>query len=736
MAINKVIFGQNTLIDLTGDTVTPETLAIGQTAHKSDGTPIVGSMQSGVPKRGIAVVFGDSFFNNYHPDEPEKSSEFGDYLDEQGIYSDVRNFAHGGSGFGETYGNSWDIEYSLYNMLNVSTNPHYTEVRQAVRDADVIYMHLGGNDCMAIATSKNPTPAIAALSGKVWGVFSTIYTLNPSVVIKYVDFESNYSTFISNAIIDEFSAFGASLMVIAKLQIDSAIVLAQNNIKFADISSTTAIRVTGDGMHPTHAASYNLYDGIVYGGYCDRGRFADCLFIVCIDGVFDSSFEEQYVQVLESGIITGETKLIVQYVNDGITSKIEYYSPMLYNHGKIVWQGEIGNKIKLDTNGFSVIPDGGGISDFVVTITTTDMVSFSKDKTFAEIMTAHDAGRRVIYNLFPPNAGNIIYEATWFIPNQEAIAFTSATHPLTYNYAPILAMISITSDELVIYDYSFDIANRPAPYSLDGRNLKDVFGTASALHKAIAAEDYSCIRVGDYWPITLTGNYRDYGEGAAAGEYQWKSFSNAVVNLEVAAINPYWKCGGGNNLGNGKPHVLFISRDCLPTELKMRKSDDLWEDETNKIPWTGSALYRTLNDASYGIVKLVETTDIGAYIYAGPDGKGMDYQAEKRDPITSTSSSPAWTSRGKLFLPTEDEIWGQKVFGTNSYQNRHSLPIFQGTTRHIVKGLGNGGTRSNWWSLTLRSNKTSTFCMAGQKGTPSDSTAGTARGVPLCFLVT
>lgn len=731
MAISKVIFGQNTLIDLTGDTVTPETLAIGQTAHKSDGTQIVGTMQGGIPKRGIAVVFGDSFFNNYHPDEPEKSSEFGDYLDEQGIYSDVRNFAHGGSGFGETYGNSWDIEYSLYNMLNVSTNPHYTEVRQAVRDADVIYMHLGGNDCTAIATSENPTPAIAALSGKVWGVFSTIYTLNPSVVIKYVDFESNYSTFISNAIIDEFSAFGASLMVIAKLQIDSAIVLAQNNIKFADISSTTAIRVTGDGMHPTHAASYNLYDGIVYGGYCDRGRFADCLFIVCIDGVFDSSFEEQYVQVLESGIITGETKLIVQYVNDGTTSKIEYYSPMLYNHGEIVWQGEIGNKIKLDANGFSVISDGG-TSDFVVTFSTTDGVHFTADKTFAATMAAHNNGNRIIFAM--PTVGST-FEPNLYTDTVIG-AYIGSYGPVVGGTAQIGA-IELKSDNSVSALYSPDLVNDPHNYILEGRNLKEVFGSASALHSAIAAEDFSKIRVGDYWPITLTGNYRDYGEGTTAGQYQQKSFSNATVILEVAAINPYWKYGDSGDIASGTPHVLFISRDCLPTALKMRKSDDLWEDETNKIPWNGSALYRTLNDASYGIVKLVAATDIGAYMYAGSNNNGMRYMAEKRDPITSTSTSPIWSYRGRLFLPTEDEIWGQKVFGGNSYQNMHALPIFHGTTRHIVKGLGNGGSATKLvWTLTLRNSKTGTFCLTSYRGGPSDGAAGTAYGVPLCFLVT
>lgn len=45
MAVNKVIYGGNTLVDLTGDTVTAADLAEGVKATGSDGTPIIGLMQ-------------------------------------------------------------------------------------------------------------------------------------------------------------------------------------------------------------------------------------------------------------------------------------------------------------------------------------------------------------------------------------------------------------------------------------------------------------------------------------------------------------------------------------------------------------------------------------------------------------------------------------------------------------------------------------------------------------------
>lgn len=45
--VNKVVYGNKTLIDLTSDTVTPETLIEGSTAHDKSGAQIVGTAQAG-----------------------------------------------------------------------------------------------------------------------------------------------------------------------------------------------------------------------------------------------------------------------------------------------------------------------------------------------------------------------------------------------------------------------------------------------------------------------------------------------------------------------------------------------------------------------------------------------------------------------------------------------------------------------------------------------------------------
>lgn len=43
MKVNKVIYAGTTLIDLTSDSVTPDSLALGVTAHDASGKVIVGT---------------------------------------------------------------------------------------------------------------------------------------------------------------------------------------------------------------------------------------------------------------------------------------------------------------------------------------------------------------------------------------------------------------------------------------------------------------------------------------------------------------------------------------------------------------------------------------------------------------------------------------------------------------------------------------------------------------------
>ena len=162
-------------------------------------------------------------------------------------------------------------------------------------------------------------------------------------------------------------------------------------------------------------------------------------------------------------------------------------------------------------------------------------------------------------------------------------------------------------------------------YTYDGQDLSQLF-TAAELHQKVSSGDFSGIQNGDYWPITLTGSFKDYASG------QTKTLNNAVFKLE-ANINVYINYGD-TPVAN---HILFCSRDLIPLTLQMRSGGTTWYDDSQTNPWLGSALYQTLN-ASDGLQALVVATNIGAYMYAGPNGNGMRFLLETKEPDATTAT--------------------------------------------------------------------------------------------------
>ena len=90
MAVNKVVYGTTVLVDLTGDSVTPDKLAKGETAHDAAGEPITGTMESGIDTSDATATAGKILRGEtayvkgkkvtgtigYYPDGPTTSGGF------------------------------------------------------------------------------------------------------------------------------------------------------------------------------------------------------------------------------------------------------------------------------------------------------------------------------------------------------------------------------------------------------------------------------------------------------------------------------------------------------------------------------------------------------------------------------------------------------------------------------------------------------------------------------------
>lgn len=103
--INKIVVGGETKLDLTGDTVTPETLASGVKAHDKSGAPIVGTSTkdadtSDATAAAAEILDGKTAYvagNKVAGTMPNKGAVEGEIAEKDGDFSIPAGF-HDGSG--------------------------------------------------------------------------------------------------------------------------------------------------------------------------------------------------------------------------------------------------------------------------------------------------------------------------------------------------------------------------------------------------------------------------------------------------------------------------------------------------------------------------------------------------------------------------------------------------------------------------------------------------------------
>lgn len=103
--INKVIYGGNTLIDLTGDTVTADKILSGYTAHAASGEPITGTCEYDADTSDATAAIAEvldtkTFYKNGSKltgTMPNRGAVTGTISTKAGTYT-IQNGYHDGSG--------------------------------------------------------------------------------------------------------------------------------------------------------------------------------------------------------------------------------------------------------------------------------------------------------------------------------------------------------------------------------------------------------------------------------------------------------------------------------------------------------------------------------------------------------------------------------------------------------------------------------------------------------------
>ena len=243
---------------------------------------------------------------------------------------------------------------------------------------------------------------------------------------------------------------------------------------------------------------------------------------------------------------------------------------------------------------------------------------------------------------------------------------------------------------------------------------KELTESWAALQARILAGNFTGIHIGDYKPITLTG-----------GE---------EVIMEVAGIDQYYKCGD-IEIGH---HIDFISRDCLAGTKVFNDTNNNNGTEAEPNPWRASKLFQTLNDEATGVIATLPS-DLKPCIIEKRALLESRYSAAG---ALESSTGWAWNNMGKLWLPTEVEVFGNTFWSdcdagwTGGGGCNLQYPIFYGGAKHIIKGAGNGGGRCTWWEATASRQSSTYVCSVGYFGDAARYWAADGHiYAPLCFRI-
>ena len=200
-----------------------------------------------------------------------------------------------------------------------------------------------------------------------------------------------------------------------------------------------------------------------------------------------------------------------------------------------------------------------------------------------------------------------------------------------------------------------------------------------------------------------------------------------AIKAQIAGIDTYYRA---NDVATGH-HIDFISKDCYPTPVPWNTTNINNGNETNAAPWMVSNIKSVLNTTWYG------------YLPAALQAQIIEKRAyiETRYTSGSTltdSTGAAWNDVGKLWVPTEGEVYGTVHWGTKGFSSIQpaEYPIFAASWRNRIKGIGDGGGRCSWWLLSVFGGGSTGVCNVRYYGGAYNNNASNATiYAPVCFRI-
>ena len=255
-----------------------------------------------------------------------------------------------------------------------------------------------------------------------------------------------------------------------------------------------------------------------------------------------------------------------------------------------------------------------------------------------------------------------------------------------------------------------------------GRSLASVFANEIGstdiytwLRNRARNANFAGLRIGDYIDVPITA-----GANVPA----------QTVRYRIGAIDQYYNCG---DTAKGH-HIVMVPRAPVSVTgskavntsyLQWRDTNDNNGTADEKHPYLCSKLHDwEINDFLPALPSTLQSAIMTQFVL-------LEERYSSSGKLTEASSW-SWVDLGKIWSPSEMEVYGCPVWGTKGYSVGFDsqFPIFTDTASRIVGG------RVDWWLRSVTGGSSSNACCvsssgAARNGAPAD---GWARPLP-CFLL-
>lgn len=267
-------------------------------------------------------------------------------------------------------------------------------------------------------------------------------------------------------------------------------------------------------------------------------------------------------------------------------------------------------------------------------------------------------------------------------------------------------------------DTEIDILFKQLNFIYRGINLVEKFKKEIAkfsdewawIKDRIEKNNFNGIHIADYIPLKLKNE-----------EY---------LEMQIAGIDTYANIDGSPKV---KHHIDFISRDCLKDSVKWNVSQTNNGRQGSENPFVASNIYKFLNKSVHELLPEHLQSKISAKSMLAELRYSTSY-APGQSPNSYTFN---FLSVGKIWLPTEYEIYGNCIYGTPKWSNGHSIqyPLFVNSLLHRIKKSGSQGSVCSWWSSTVSGNSFVGACLNSEIGCPAETDVRGDFFAPLCFRI-